>query len=91
VLTAAVNVFWTGGIGQITQSRRLSEAADHLDELRAVMATAAGRPPRDEGADFSHARVEVIPDALQVLDPREAITRLIAEPSFGSASPRSRR
>jgi hypothetical protein len=75
-----------GGIGEITQIRRLSEAADHLDELRALMATAAGRPPRDEGPDFSHARVEVIPDALLVVSPREAITRLMAEPVVGAKS-----
>jgi hypothetical protein len=58
-----------GELGEITQIRRLSEAADRLDELRAVMATAAGRPPRYEGQDFSHARVEVIPDMLQAVDP----------------------
>jgi hypothetical protein len=64
---------------EITQIRWLSEAADHLDELRAVMATAAGRPPRIEDGDLSHARVEVIPDTLQEVDSREAITRLMAE------------
>jgi hypothetical protein len=73
-----------GESGEITQTRRLSEAADHLDELRAVMAAAAGRPPRYEA--FSHARVEVIPDALQAFDPREAITRLLAEPVVGDNS-----
>jgi hypothetical protein len=72
--------------GEITQIRRLSEAADHLDELRAVMATAAGRPPRYDGLEVSHARVEVIPDALQAVDPREAITRLMAEPVAGDGS-----
>jgi hypothetical protein len=75
-----------GGSGEITQIRRLSEAADHLDELQAVMATAAGRPPRSGGRDFSHARVEVIPDTLRALDPREAITRLMAEPVAGDES-----
>jgi hypothetical protein len=69
-----------GGIGEMTQIRRLSEAADHLDELHAVMATAAGRPPQFEGPDFSHARVKVIPDTMRAMDPREAITRLMAEP-----------
>jgi hypothetical protein len=75
-----------GGFGEITQIRRLSEAADHFDELQAVMATAAGIPPRYEGQDFSHARVDVIPDALQAVDPREAITRLMAEPVVGEKS-----
>jgi hypothetical protein len=75
-----------GESGEITQIRRLSEAADHLDELHAVMATAAGRPPRSEGRDFSQARVEVIPDTLQAVDPREAITRLMAEPVVGDES-----
>jgi hypothetical protein len=75
-----------GKLGEITQIRRLSEAADHLNELQAVMATAAGRPPRYEGQDFSQARVEVIPDALRALDPREAITRLMAEPFVGEKS-----
>ena len=64
----------------MTQIRRLSEAADHLDELQAVMATAAGRPPQLETRDFSHARIKVIPDTMQSMDPREAITRLMAEP-----------
>jgi hypothetical protein len=69
---------------EITQIRRLSEAADHLDELEDVMAAAAGRPPRYEA--FSHARVEIIPDTLQAVDPREAITRLMADPIVGDGS-----
>ena len=75
-----------GESGEITQIRRLSGVADHLDELQAVMATAAGRPPRFEGGDFSHARVEVIPDTLQAVEPRAAITRLMAEPVVGDQS-----
>jgi hypothetical protein len=69
-----------GRSSEITQLRRLSEAAEHLEELRAMLATAAGRPPRYEGVDFSHARVVVIPDELQAVDPREAITRLMSSP-----------
>jgi hypothetical protein len=68
----------------MTQIRRLSAAADHLDELQAVMAKAAGRPPQYDGLDFSLARVEVIPDTLQAVDPREAVTRLIDEPVVGN-------
>jgi len=75
-----------GRFAESTQIRRLSEAADHLDELQAVMATAAGRPPRLDGRDFSRARVEVIPETLQAVDPREAITRLMAEPVAGDES-----
>jgi hypothetical protein len=75
-----------GGSGEITQIRHLSEAANHLDELQAVMARAAGRPHRFESAIFSHAKVEVIPDTLQALDPREAITRLMADPVLGEKS-----
>jgi hypothetical protein len=75
-----------GGFGEITQIRRLREAADYLHEFQAVMATAAGRPPRDEGPDCSHARVEVIPDTLQAVEPREAIIRLMAEPLVGEKS-----
>jgi hypothetical protein len=75
-----------GGFGEFTQIRRLSEAADHLDEFQAVMATAAGRPPQSEGRCFSHARVDVMPDALQAVDPREAIIRLMAEPAAGDKS-----
>jgi hypothetical protein len=75
-----------GGYGEITQIRRLSEAADHFDEHQAVMATAAGRPPRFEGGKFSRARVEVFPESLQAVDPREAITRLMAEPVVGEKS-----
>ena len=58
-----------GGFAEITQIRRLSEVADHLDELQALMATAAGRPPRSRSLDYSHAIVEVIPDTLQSVDP----------------------
>jgi hypothetical protein len=72
-----------GESGEITQFRLLSEAADHLEELQAVMATAAGRPPRFEGSDFSHTRVEVIPESLRTVNPREAITRLMAGPVAG--------
>jgi hypothetical protein len=75
-----------GAFGDITWIRRLSEAADYLDELQAVMATAAGWPPRDEGRDFSNARIEVIPETLQAVDPREAITRLMADPAPGEKS-----
>jgi hypothetical protein len=75
-----------GGSAEITEIRRLSEAANHLDELQAVMARAAGRPQRFEGTIFSHAKVEVIPDTLHALDPREAITRLMAYPVVGEKS-----
>jgi hypothetical protein len=75
-----------GVFGELTQIRHLSDAADHLDEFEAVMATAAGSPPRYEARDFSHARIEVIPDTLQGDDPREAITRLMAEPGVGNKS-----
>jgi hypothetical protein len=68
---------------EITHIRWLSEAAEHLDELQAVMATAAGRSPRFEGSDSSCARVEIIPDTLQAVDSREAITRLMAEQVAG--------
>ena len=67
----------------ITQIRRLSEAADHLDEIQAVMATTAGRPRQFEDPVFPLARVKVIPDTLQAVDPRDAVTRLIAEPAVG--------
>jgi hypothetical protein len=68
-----------GQSGEITHIRWLSEAADHPDELQAVMATAAGRPSRFQGSGFSHARVEIIPETLQAADSREAITRRMAE------------
>jgi hypothetical protein len=69
-----------GQSSEWTQVRWLTQAADHLDELQAVMATAAGRPPRFEGSDFSHARIEVIPDELQALERREVIRRLQSGP-----------
>jgi hypothetical protein len=43
------------------------------------MATAAGSPPRYEARDFSHARVEVIPDTLLTANPFKAISQLIGE------------
>ena len=70
-----------GQYSEFTQIRWLTQAAGHLDEFQAVMATAAGRPPRFEGSDFSHARIEVIPDALQAVEPREAIRRLLSGPA----------
>jgi hypothetical protein len=76
-----------GQSAEITQIRWLSEAADHLDELQAVMATAAGRPPRYEGPDFSHPRVKIIPDTLRAVDSHEAITRLVAELVGGVKTP----
>jgi hypothetical protein len=70
-----------GRVGEITQIRRVSEAAVHLDELEAVMDAAAGRASRFESAGLTHARLEVIPDSLQDVDPREAITRLNSGPA----------
>jgi hypothetical protein len=77
---------FNGEFVEITRIRRLSEAADHLDELQDVMATAAGTPPRDEGRHYSQARVEVIPDTLQAVVPREAVTRLLPRPVVGDRS-----
>jgi hypothetical protein len=67
-----------GGFAEITLVRRLSGAADHRDEFQAVMATVAGRPSLCELGDFSHAAVEVIPDALKGVDPHEAMSALLA-------------
>jgi hypothetical protein len=75
-----------GGVAEITQIRRLTEAADHLDELQSVLATAAGRPPRFEDGDFSYANVKVIPDMMRAVEPREAITWLMAERVVGDKS-----
>jgi hypothetical protein len=72
-----------GDSGEITQTRLLNGAAEHLEEVEAVLATAAGRPPQFERSDFSHARVKVIPDTLQGIDRCEAITRLMAGPTAG--------
>ncbi len=52
-----------------------------------MMAMAAGHPPRQEGREFSHVKVEILPDTLLALDPREAITRLMAEPVVRDGSP----
>jgi hypothetical protein len=68
----------------MTQTRLLSNAADHLEEFQAVMATAAGRPSHFEGKDFSHTTVEVMPDRMQGIDRREAIGRLRAGPVAGN-------
>jgi hypothetical protein len=67
-----------GGFAELTQIRRVSEAAEHLDELQSVLAKAAGRPPKNESVDFSPALVVIIPDELQNVDPCEAIRRLMA-------------
>jgi hypothetical protein len=64
--------------GRTTQTRRLSEAGEHLDEFQAVMAMAAGR--HGDGRDSRDVRVEIIPEAFQSLDPREAMARLTSEP-----------
>jgi hypothetical protein len=78
-----------GQSGELTQIRFLSEAADHLAELQAVMATAAGRPPYFEDVDFSHSSVEIIPDALQAVDPREAFTSATRSTESYATHPRS--
>jgi hypothetical protein len=70
-----------GQCSEMTQIRWLIQTADHLDEFQAVMATAARRPPRFEGSDISHPRIEVIPDALQAVEPPEAIRRLLSGPT----------
>jgi hypothetical protein len=67
-----------GQCSEWTQIRWLTQAADYPDELQAVMATAAGRPRRCEETDFTYARIEVIPDSLQAVEPREAIRRLLS-------------
>jgi hypothetical protein len=72
----------SGTFGEVTQIRCLSDAAAHLNELQAVMATAAGNSTRSNALDFLHTRVEIIPDALQAVDPREAITGLISNAIF---------
>jgi hypothetical protein len=68
----------TGQSSEWTQIRWLTQAADHLGDLQAVMTTAAGRPPRCEETDFTYARIEVIPDSLKAVEPREAIRRLLS-------------
>jgi hypothetical protein len=67
-----------GGFAVLSQIRRVSEAAEHLDELQSVLAKAAGRPPKNESVDYSPGVVVIIPDALQDVDPPEAITRMMA-------------
>jgi hypothetical protein len=71
---------------EISQVRWLSEAEDHLDELEAVMATAAGRPPRFEDGRFAHTRVQLIPDSLQSVESRAEIIRLMADLVHGGKS-----
>jgi hypothetical protein len=73
-----------GRAAEITQIRHLSEVADSVPELRDVMATLAGKPPRSESVDFSRAIVVIIPDELRDMDPREAITRLKADTADGT-------
>jgi hypothetical protein len=71
-----VNGRWT----EITQIRRASETAGHRDEFRDVIATVAGKPPRYETLDFSHAAIFVIPESLLAVEPLQAIARLRAAP-----------
>jgi hypothetical protein len=75
-----------GGFAEIIQVRRLSDAGDHLDEFQSVMAAAAGRPARFGSGDFPPRGVLIIPDTLQIADPREAITQLLAKPEGVQAS-----
>lgn len=67
-----------GKSAEITQVRLLSDAADHVDELRDVLATVSGGAPRHESPDDTPAVVVVIPDALLGVDPLEAIAQLRA-------------
>jgi hypothetical protein len=76
----------TGRCAEITHTRWVSELADRRDELQAVMATAAGRPPRFEDGRFSHTRVEVIPDTFKAVDAHSEIIRLMADLVAGDKS-----
>ena len=79
----------TGGSAEITQIKWLSESAAHLEELQAVMATAAGKPPWFEDGRFSHTRVELIPDSFQAVDAHSEIIRLMADLVAGDKSLRA--
>jgi hypothetical protein len=73
-----------GEISEITQVRRASEWTGHFEEVRNIVSTIAGKPPRYEGLDFSLARVCIIPESLFTADPREAVTKLMTRPDCSS-------
>src|SRR5262249_21636309 len=51
-----------GRVATVTTHRRVSDAALNVQELHAVLATVAGRPPHDcANTDFSSAKVWIIP------------------------------
>ena len=66
-----------GDSAEITQVRRISEAPAHIEEFQDMMAMAAGHPPRHEGREFSHVKVEIIPDTLLTANPLEAVSQLL--------------
>jgi hypothetical protein len=68
-----------GAAVEITQVRRISEAHAHIEEFRDMMAIAAGHPPHHEVQEFSHVKLEIIPDTMLNADPRKAVSQLIAE------------
>jgi hypothetical protein len=69
-----------GGFADITVIRRPYHDPEYFPELLAVLATAAGDPPRDSDTDFSTASIHIIAEELARREPRGAIVELLDDP-----------
>ncbi len=77
----------SGEISRVTHLRRMSESINHAEELGLALAAAAGSPPLVDRVDYSHASIELIPDAMRTVDPREALAHLMVIPAGDDESP----
>jgi hypothetical protein len=75
-----------GDAADVTFTRQPYDDPQYFQEFLAVLATAAGNPPRHSAADFSKATVHLIPGDLSKSQPREAMEELL---SAGTVRPPS--
>ena len=68
--------FGPGGDTNMSSFCRPCESPERFEQFLDVLDTAAGKPPKYPGMDYSTARVVVIPDQLARQEPREAIAGL---------------
>jgi hypothetical protein len=69
-----------GEVVDITVIRRPYDDPIHFSELLDVVATAAGKPPRDPEADYSEASVHILAQELLKREPREVMAELLGHP-----------
>ena len=66
-----------GEFSDLTYVRRPCDDRTHFQEVLAVLATAAGNPPRSTISDFSKASIHIIDDEFLDREPREVMEELL--------------